>query len=278
MFGLAVLARRRYWAPVPVTAKPGPVTPFKTSGSPLRVPGLDSAEGALVRKDLRSLVRRREMMIWIAIPTVFFLMSIVNWATGMDEGAAGPVSGLGSLLPMGLGVLLLPFYMSLVSFGQEGEAFVHLLAMPLRKHQIARAKLVASMIPACLVLPLVVVIIGLITRPGWGLLVAISILAVPTLLEASLIGLALGARFADFTEVPRARFVERKGAYIGMFVTAGAGGATISPVLLHSYLFPAIPGLALATSMGLIIATAICLLCYTTVMSGIGHLCGRETA
>jgi hypothetical protein len=277
LFRLAVLARGRYWAPAPATAKRGGLQSANAGRSPLRLLGFDSAEAALIRKDLWSLVRRREMTVWLAIPAMFFVMSLVNWATGLSEGAAGSLSELGSLMPMGLGVLFLSFYVSLVSFGQEGEAFTHLLVTPLQKHQIARAKLAASMIPASLVLPMVLVIVGLTARPGWAFMVAISILAVSTLLEASLVGLALGTRYPDFTEIPRARFIERKGAYIGMFVTASAAGITMLPALL-AHLAPTVLGLAAATIIGLAIAVAIGLLGYRSVLSGIENLWARQMA
>ena len=98
------------------------------------------------------------------------------------------------------------------------------------------------------------------------------------LMEASLIGLALGTRYPDFTEVPRARFIDRKGAYIGMFFTAISAGATISPVLVQDFLSPGFLGLAVATITGIVMATIICIIGYKAVISGIGLLYARETA
>ena len=277
LFGMAAMTRKRYWAPVPVATRLGPSKPSRPGRSVLGLLGLDSAEAAIVRKDLRSLVRRREMAVWVAIPAVFFLMSIINSGTSSDVDEE-ILAELGSLLPLGLGVLFLGFYTSLVGFGQEGEAFIHLLVIPLEGDQIARAKIVASMIPASLVLAGVLIVAVLAIRPGWEIMLAIAILALPTLLEASLIGVWLGSRYADFTEIPRARFIDRRGAYIGILLTGGVAGATVFPALLLPSLLPGILGLTVGIGLSLAIAAAICLLGYRAGLSGVASLRDRETA
>ncbi len=277
LFGLAGMTRKRYWAPVPVSTRLGPSKPSRRGRSVLGVLGFDSAEAAIVRKDLRSLVRRREMAVWVAIPVVFFLMSIINSgaATGANEEI---LAELGTLFPLGLGVLFLGFYTSLVGFGQEGEAFIHLLVIPFEKDQIARAKIAASMIPASLVLVGVLVVAVLAVHPGWEIMLALGILALPTLLEASLIGVSLGSRYPDFTEVPRARFIDRRGAYVGILLTGAVAGGTIFPALFLPYLLPRILGLTVGMCLSLAIAAAVCLLGYRAVLSGIASLRERETA
>jgi hypothetical protein len=276
LFGLATITRGRCWAPVPVATRLGPSKPSRRGLPMLGLLGFDPAEAAIVRKDLRSLVRRREMAVWVAIPVVFFLMSIIN--SGVATEADGDVlSELGTLFSLGLGVLFLGFYTSLVGFGQEGEAFLHLLVMPLGNEQIARAKIAASMIPASLVLGAVLVVAVLAIRPGWEIMLPLGILALPTLLEASLIGMSLGSRYPDFTEIPRARFIDRRGAYVGILLTGAAASGTVAPSLALPYFLPGILGLAAGVGTGLAIAAGVCILGYRAALSGITSLRDGET-
>jgi len=234
VLGLAVLARKVCWVPVTIAPKLGALTTQKTRRSLLRRLGFDRVEAALIRKDLRSLTRRREMMVWIAIPAVLFIMPLLNLGAGLPGYASGSLaSRLASLAPMGLGALFLGFYLSLVSYGQEGEAFINIIGSPLEPRQIARAKLAASFLPASMALAIVLVVVCVAVRPSWEVMLAISIVALFTLIDSSLIGSAFGARYPDFTEVPRARFVMRAGAYLGMFTAAAAAAATALPLYIH---------------------------------------------
>jgi len=276
-FGLAVATRGRHWVPAPVGARLGASKAHGVGTSLLVRLGFDSAEAALVRKDLRSLTRRREMMIWIAIPVMLFLMTLVSPPASIP-GATSIVTRLASFAPMGLGVLFLGFYLALVGFGQEGDAFINILGAPLQPRQVARAKLTVSVLPASAFLAIALVIMGATVKPRWETMLAMSMVAVPSLLEAALIGLAFGARYADFTEVPRARFIRREGAYLGLFAALAAVAATVLPLYLHNYVYAGHVGLIGATALALIIAAIICLVSLRATLSWMELLYRSQTA
>ncbi len=274
VFGLAVLTRAVYWVPVTIAPRLGALGTRKAGRSLLRRLGFAPAEAALIRKDLRSLTRRREMMMWIAIPAVLFMMPLLNLGADLPGYASGSLaSRLASLAPMGVGALFLGFYLSLVSFGQEGEAFINIIGSPLEPRQVARAKLAASFLPASIVLAIVLVVVSVAVRPRWEIILAISGVALTTLIESTLIGSAFGARYPDFTEVPRARFIRRSGAYLGMFTAAAVAAATALPLSLH--ISSGSLSLAFATSLSLLASGVISFGAYEAMSSGVTRLCAQ---
>jgi len=61
----------------------------------------------------------------------------------------------------------------------------------------------------------------------------ISVFGLVTIIESAVVGLAVGGRFADYSEVPRARFVSPNGMMIGMVALAVVvGGTFFAPQLL----------------------------------------------
>ena len=225
-------ARAAYWSPEPVTIsfanKPGEL---KAPDS--RLIGLTQAESAIVRKDLRGLLRRREMVSFLALP---FIMVIVNLLNGGYGDAFTPGGSLRTRMTFfalpGFGLLLLSFYIAAVGIGGEGGGFLNLRSAPVSARQIARAKLATALIPSVIGLPIIVAAAAIILSPGLSLTAFISVFGLVTILESAVVGLATGAHFADYTEVPRARFVSPTGVLIGMGVLAAVVGVTYGACLL----------------------------------------------
>ena len=57
---------------------------------------------------------------------------------------------------------------------------------------------------------IVTVLIQVIVQPRFEVLIAITVALFAVLFECSFVGLAVGSRFPDFTEIPRARSLTRK--------------------------------------------------------------------
>ena len=78
MLWVAIKVRARYWSPTPsqVTVTRGEYTPGAGSPFVFSLFGLSAAEATLVRKDLKGLTRRRELLQYFAIPFVLAIVFI----------------------------------------------------------------------------------------------------------------------------------------------------------------------------------------------------------
>ena len=119
IFGLAVGTRRAYWVPVPVAIRLS-AQPYHASSDKFRIPGLDVAESAIVRKDFRSLIRRREMARFLAIP---FVLAVSIWASVFPYASSSQGLGLTDIIPLYLiPIGMFCWLLSMTSIGQEGSA------------------------------------------------------------------------------------------------------------------------------------------------------------
>jgi predicted permease len=220
---LAARARSKFWVPTG-----GEVEferhVFGQRHPVLRAFGLSPSAAALVGKDLRGLVRRRELLPGLLLPFVIGVILLVQTRTA-DAGGSGFVGlfQLGLLVWVGgLSALLL----SSSSFGQERRGVVHLLVLPIRPPEVYRAKAAATLLVA-LPVGFVLATVGVVLdRPPIVTVLAIAALVVVVVVEATAIGLAFAARFSDFQDRPRPQFVRSLPMLGAMFVYLVVGGLT----------------------------------------------------
>ena len=111
-------------------------------------------------------------------------------------------------------------------------------------------------------------LIQLFVQPRLEVSIALAITLCVVLFECSFVGLALGARFPDFTEVPRARFIDQKGVWLGLIIIAFSVGVTFLPLLLYQFsliIFPIIIASVVSAIMGILI-------CYTSYRLALNSL------
>jgi len=227
-----VRVREMYWAPAPVSLKLRPVRMSRPRRGLLI---FDSGEAALIRKDLKSLLRRREMMSYLlAIPVMVVLMGLLGTPPGVLMDSSVPLEAKTTfLLQCAMGIVVLTLQISLSAFGQEREAFMTLLASPIDVSRLLRAKAVAALIPA---LPALVIFAALfsylaaVDAVTAGALIAVGL---TMLIAVSSVELAVGARFAVFTSDGRANFVTQEGRLIGLLICTATVGVASSPLALH---------------------------------------------
>jgi len=258
----SVKTRAKYWVPVPVSIKLAPPKIYTPKKGFLGIFGFTAAETALIRKDSRSLIRRKEMASWIAIPP---------W-----NPTASTMNRLFFFMMPGFGILLLAFFLALVGIGQEGSAFVNLLTAPLGARQIVRAKLAAALFPSTCALSILIVFVQVLVQPRLEVMLAVTVAGFAALLETTLVGLAVGVRYPDFSEVPRARFVSQQGALLGMALMGATVAATCSPILTHPFFLSRFLNLSMATAVTAAIAAATCYLGYRAATLGAQQLYRRR--
>lgn len=235
-FYVGSLARAANWSPEPVTISFNEA-PGKARVHDSQLLGLTGAESAIVRKDLRGLLRRREMVTFLAFPFIMVLVNVINGAYGeaFSPGSSLSTRMMFFALP-GFGLLLLSFYVAATGIGGEGSGFINLLSAPVSPREIARAKVLTALIPS---IPfLAVIVAAVVAFLGVPPLVTlfISVFGLVTIVESAVVGLAVGGRFADYVEVPRARFVSPSGMMVGMLALAlVVGGTYFATQLLDSF-------------------------------------------
>ena len=210
MLGAAIKVRARYWSPTPsqvtVTGeeyKPGGASPF------FSLFGLSAVEATLVRKDLKGLTRRRELLQYFAIPfvlgIVFVFQIFFNPAVGAGAGGAAAAT---DQLPVWFVGGLFGLVISSISFGQEQRSASLLYSLPLTAKQLLRAKMFTSMLLAMVATVGIFVVVTLIARPPPLTILENFVIAVAITAQEVCIGTAFGAKYPDFQERPRPRFVD----------------------------------------------------------------------
>ncbi|PVX26688.1 MAG: hypothetical protein CW691_00635 [Candidatus Bathyarchaeum sp.] len=263
----SVKLREKYWVPAPFAIKLASSKPYTPKQGLLGRLGFTAAESALLRKDFRGLTRRKEMMVWIAVPLGISVISLFSSQSSLSTATA-TLDKLALFLGPLIGVFMFAFYLTLTGIGQEGSAFLNLLIVPLKNKEVVKAKLATPLVPSVCAMVVVTALIHVIVQPRLEALLAIAVALFAVLFECSFVGLAVGSRFPDFTEVPRARFVDQKGVWLGMLVMAGCVIATLLPVLL--YLFS---GLAFPLLVAPVLSAAACILiCYTSYRATLSSL------
>jgi hypothetical protein len=216
----ALALRSKFWVPTP------PSFHFSNKGrisgvSRLRKIGVSVVSLALVRREIRSATRRKEVVRLMAIPIILPVMisfpAIFSPAptTGAQSSLISP---LFLAVPLLFGVGLGTLFLGMTSIGQEGKRLWNLSSLPIEAGTIVTSKILFTSLIST---------IGLVLGLGLTVLFfqvsifdAVTFVAVGitiVLAEASL-GVAIGSRYPDFSDGPRPRFVTIIGSIIGAFL------------------------------------------------------------
>ncbi len=216
----ALALRSKFWVSTP------PSFHFSNKGripgvSRLRKIGVSVVSLALVRREIRSATRRKEVVRLMAIPIILPVMisfpAIFSPAptTGAQSSLISP---LFLAVPLLFGVGLGTLFLGMTSIGQEGKRLWNLSSLPIEAGTIVTSKILFTSLIST---------IGLVLGLGLtvfffqvSILDALTFIAVGitlVLAEASL-GVAIGSRYPDFSDGPRPRFVTIRGSILGAFL------------------------------------------------------------
>jgi hypothetical protein len=232
-FLACVRLRQAYWMPMPVSVKLSTTTYAPSAGFLSRL-GLNPTESAIVRKDFRSLSRRREMTRFLAIPILVVASLLIP--SLMSTTSESPASSVGILywfFPLIFGVTFFALFTSIISVGQEGSAVWNLYSSPLLPRELVRAKVTANIIlslPIAIAFWLGITVLGHTTFKSS---LAILLVLATLILVESLVGLALGVKYPDFSETIRSRFIRLTGMLTGMLLGATVAGTILAPYGLY---------------------------------------------
>jgi len=223
---LAVLAsaalalRAKFWVATP------PSFHFSNTGtissvSRLRKIGVSVISLALVRREIRSATRRKEVVRLMAIPIILPVMisfPALFSPAPTTSAASGLISPLFLAVPLLFGVGLGTLFLGMTSIGQEGKRLWSLSSLPIEAGTIVTSKILFTSLISTIGLVLglgLTVFFFQVSIVDTMTFVAVGITLV--LAEASL-GVAIGSRYPDFSDGPRPRFVTIIGSIIGAFL------------------------------------------------------------
>ena len=233
VYSASVKVRRMYWAPTPVSLKLRPMG-LSQRRRRLNYIRLGYTEVALIRKDLKSLLRRREMAYLLAIPVMMVLMGLMSTPLGVIMDASIQFEAKTTFLyQCAMAVIVLVLQTSLNAIGQEGEAFVNLVAAPVDAGLLLRAKSVAAFIPVLPVFALFAALFSHIAGVDAMTVAVLIAVGLMMLIAVCSVELAVGVRYANFSGVGRARFVSQEGRLIGLLLSIVSVGTLASPLALH---------------------------------------------
>jgi hypothetical protein len=214
---VALTLRARFWLAAPPSLHFSSLGSFSKS-SRLRWFGLSNLSAALVRRELRSATRRKEVVRLMAIPLILPVMVLFPVVFSPAPSSTGvPVSANPLLLaaPLLFGVGLGALFLGMTSVGQEGGRLWNIGSLPVGETMIVKTKLLfttmIAMIGLVLGLALAVLIFDLSVLDA----LIFSAVGLTVVLAESSLGIAVGSRYADFSEGPRPRFVSMKGSILG---------------------------------------------------------------
>ena len=228
LFFFAVALRSKYWVPMPPSVRISSAVYAPKRGFASGI--LNPPQLAIARKDLRGLVRRREMVRLLALPGVFLVVSFLGFSS---SGGGFSISSYFGMFIVGYTTL----FVAMSGIGAEGKSIMNLYQAPLSAKDFVVGKAVTAIVFGSLFGTAFYIIIGfIISRVSVTTAPLFLIASIGLAFEMSFVGLLMGIRFPNFSESPRASFVSQTAGLIALPTAVLIGGISLSPLLLTSVL------------------------------------------
>src|SRR5436309_535370 len=214
---IALSLRAKYWA-----VTPGAIH-FAGAGSvsgPSRLGylGLSSPSIAMLKREIRSATRRKEVVRLMAIPIIMPIMisfpAIFSPAPSSTSGPA-QIDPIFLVIPFLFGIGLGSLFLGMTSLGQEGRRLWNISTLPVSARMLVKSKLLFTSIVSSIGLCLGAAVSALLLHASIFVVLGFLGLGVIVILAEASLGIAVGSRFPDFSDGPRPRFVTVVGSIIG---------------------------------------------------------------
>jgi len=272
MFWVSVKLRERYWVPIPASIRIS-TAPYSPKVGFLGKLGFSSAESAIVKKDLRSLTRRREMARLLAIPVIILVSMLASFTS---SGGSRLEFLAFSLVSFSLAVAIFSLVISMISIGQEASAIWNIYSSPIAPKEIVRAKLMLGFLISLAVLLVIFLAVGLLFRPSYQVLILFFFLGLSLAMAETSVGLMIGSKFPDFSEIPRSRFVTFSGGFVGTVAGLIVGGIVGAPAFIYAFVRqifePSEYSLAAVTVLTILLGVVFSLIAYKLSVIKISEL------
>jgi len=202
--------------------------------------GFSSLETAIIKKDFKAFIRRKELMYIFIMPIVFVIVPLMQ-----SLGATTSLSAREYLF-FSAWLLLIPGPMMAVItgemiLGQEGGAVWHFFSSPLSAGNLLRCKYAVVASFSFLVAAICSVIGIAVFQPSVKVIASSLIESTFLTIALAMVSIESGIRGADFVEIPRPRMIKTWTA-ISSFILCSIIGLTIlAPLLPHVVVKMGIP-------------------------------------
>src|SRR6266581_4534641 len=210
---IALSLRAKYWA-----VTPGAIH-FAGAGSVsgpswLGYLGLSSPSIAMLKREIRSATRRKEVVRLMAIPIIISFPAIFSPAPSSTSGPA-QIDPIFLIIPFLFGIGLGSLFLGMTSIGQEGRRLWNISALPVSANMLVKSKLLFTFLVSSIGLGLGAVVSALLLHASIFVILGFLGLGFVVILAEASLGIAIGSRFPDFSDGPRPRFVTVVGSIIG---------------------------------------------------------------
>jgi len=214
---IALSLRAKYWA-----VTPGAIH-FAGAGSVsgpswLGYFGLSYPSIAMLKREIRSATRRKEVVRLMAIPIIMPIMisfpAIFSPAPSSTSGPA-QIDPIFLVVPFLFGIGLGSLFLGMTSIGQEGRRLWNISALPVSASMLVKSKLLFTSLVSSIGLGLGAVVSALLLHASIFVILGFLGLGLVVILAEASLGIAIGSRFPDFSDGPRPRFVTVVGSIIG---------------------------------------------------------------
>ena len=193
--------------------------------------GFTSAEAAIIRKDIRSFTRRRELIGLFIVPIVFVIIPLMQSIGITNQGAPQEVS----LMFLGMIFLLSSSIMAMsmgnMLIGEEGEAVWRIYASPISPKNLVKSKYAFLLFFAIVTLLITGTIGTLFYNPPINVVVVGFLEGLFLVFALGSIALTIGFKGADFSITPRPRMIRPSWSYMSLGACALAALGILSPFI-----------------------------------------------
>ncbi|MEM2951173.1 MAG: hypothetical protein QXV52_08800 [Nitrososphaeria archaeon] len=200
--------------------------------------GFSSTETAILRKDLRAIIRRQELYYVFMIPVILIVMPLL--ATIREETAfklLAPIWYVYLTLLPGAFMAISVGYMSVSS---EGSSFWYTRTLPISIKSFIKTKysfIIMLSIPVAFIGSIFALII---LKPSINTVIIGLLEAVFSIIPIAMISLVCGIKGADFREKPRLRIIRPEWGLVGLIISGFVELAIIAPLVPYAirYILP----------------------------------------
>jgi hypothetical protein len=193
--------------------------------------GFSTVEAALIRKDIRSFTRRRELMSIFIVPIVFIIVPIFNSINTAGSGAPGEVNLVFEAMIFLFPAAIMAMTLGNMLIGEEGQAVWRIYASPISAKNLVKAKFAFLFLLSIIVLIITGVVGVVFFQPSPTMIVMAFLESVFLIFALGSIGLMFGFRGADFSGGRRARMIRQEWSLISFIACALAGLAILAPLV-----------------------------------------------
>jgi hypothetical protein len=232
LFYVAVKLNTRYglYEPPAITVSRGAYLPKTGLLAKL---GFSSLEAAIIRKDFKAFIRRRELMYIFILPIVFVIVPLMQ-----SFGTATTPLSASEQLFFSAWLLLIPGpAMAVITgemiLGEEGQAVWHFFSSPISASGLLKCKYAVVISFSFLVAAICTVIGIIIFQPSTKVIAVSLVESVLLIIALAMVSLESGIRGADFVEVPRPRMIKTWTAVTSFILCSIVGLVILAPLLPH---------------------------------------------